>query len=1763
MARGGPLAELDAAIEAAKSAKLGEPPERAAPGPPVEPPVEPAGLDPMSELDDAIEAASHQPLAGSAGAGPADIGQPREVFRGEGGFRRPVLSDEETAAMEPRWEREERATRTMGTLTGEAYDLGIHEDHPEVARAIAKSQELFPEDTGVPPEIEMPPEEPHFVRTLMQSTMALGYELGDVVGGRPEHRWDEPAGQMMKPGENPYLSRDVMERIWKDPTYHRGLGSGLQAIWEASEAALQEQAGRIPGTRNTALDDIFGLITTDERMGAAKRVAELKGIPYEQALDEAMRLPSSNPDQPPPDWLWIRQEEAYREQKAKLEAPGGLNPLVMAEIGVQMAEAGNIKNPADVYKLNKEALIEWSAEGRRGDAGVLINGIISGIFYSPTSWIRAPATAASKAKALLQLEALGARFARKSGRFGTKAGQRAFGESIKQVAEQEFKRGGGEFHGAMIGIKNRLREIDPALARMFDDEAFSIGREGWRLSFLPGDVVEMVFGLPSAAIRGTGTVLRAPARAMDILAPRGSAEAARYTMGRFGPRLRVVRGATGPLEEAGNAVHAVGRAVGFPARRMSELRKTAAKRLGIPLEIPSRLTALRRSRPAEKAGEILTGTPWGIMFSKARPIISTVGEDFPKGMDAAWEEGQTTWDVYARRMHWHQMRLLEEDNFKSAPLALGLKQLRMVGAEASTISQTERAGTRWLDWIKRSYGKKHRTWIDKDTGEIVEHLKQKKFIDDERGFVTALMEWVHNRSLELVQKGLLEVPTRAGDLLVEIERRAKLLDKAERMAKAADEAAMRGSDRAQELKALSEHLRAQVTDMSARAGQLNAAVAKIDRDLAANQDLLKLIGEHGLDPQPHRFAAHPGEDIVSVAIPKSAKNKRFAEKLIPEGWVSIPRPKHARTGRHYYNIMSGAVDLPADTRDALLRAKSVAQRELASISTRMDALAGKPGNLALKAETVEEKTVAMLAERVAAAERMARQGDAPTRAATETFANLEREIVHAVRRAYAQTLETVRNNDTIPLEVEWSDRLAGVSMQLGVALEDTYKSGLRHLADDLADWREIHKHLDERMAALYKFASDRFNQIHASLESVLGKGSVARLEGYVHHHIKNRDRILLEYPNKRFVSERSIKALKHRKVLTLRELKVENYDPVEDIITALEAAESAAVQMKWSHEFVDKTLTNRAWARKVGDHPLKGGEVANYTHPLTGELYVVDKEIAQSMTRLIEGAVNPNRLEGFGWFIDKYLRNTWKAYATYSRPSFHFRNAYSNVWLMYAGGFDPQLRPEQFERAFRIGTIRKLEEISGGVQEARRTLRGKRRVRPGESPLGRAWEKTKTVGEAAAHKKRQVTDAMEDRWIGQVQEWANETYKAANGKTYTGGELYEAATSRGVVNKRWQAADVDDDAGSTLERSRRWDPAVGAFKTMPFSQDSYLLRVGSETGMFVENHARMTLFIDRVLHHGDTLDSAAITVKRHLFDYKDLTEADKWMKKGIPFWTWARKASEHEIWNLLARPNRYSTVAKLKRGVEEKARAKFSQEEEASRALKVGSDWMRRRHGWDTWFASPQGYPLVWDPNMPWQEFQRFTFISEMLDGRPLDALDTVIRGVFSQAFPMWKMPASVMLKQKLPEGRKMYPEVRASFLTGWALDHIPGVGAGKGPHKGAVRYGRHKDSGEIHPLYNETWVMMLETSLPHVAWFSRMFDDPKSDPVRQSQAWARGGREKTGVSVYPLPPVQAKTQAASEISRKVQPYVRTAKQYERVSPQDLAAAIRRNKLTR
>lgn len=90
-------------------------------------------------------------------------------------------------------------------------------------------------------------------------------------------------------------------------------------------------------------------------------------------------------------------------------------------------------------------------------------------------------------------------------------------------------------------------------------------------------------------------------------------------------------------------------------------------------------------------------------------------------------------------------------------------------------------------------------------------------------------------------------------------------------------------------------------------------------------------------------------------------------------------------------------------------------------------------------------------------------------------------------------------------------------------------------------------------------------------------------------------------------------------------------------------------------------------------------------------------------------------------------------------------------------------------------------------------------------------------------------------------------------------------------------------------------------------------RAGRKFGtILVEEPARLTLFMDQ-LKKGKTLEQAAIKVKNVLFDYAELTNAEKGIRDYgfVPFYTWMRKNIPLQIESTLNHPEKMEAVTNL------------------------------------------------------------------------------------------------------------------------------------------------------------------------------------------------------------------------------------------------------------
>ncbi len=139
-------------------------------------------------------------------------------------------------------------------------------------------------------------------------------------------------------------------------------------------------------------------------------------------------------------------------------------------------------------------------------------------------------------------------------------------------------------------------------------------------------------------------------------------------------------------------------------------------------------------------------------------------------------------------------------------------------------------------------------------------------------------------------------------------------------------------------------------------------------------------------------------------------------------------------------------------------------------------------------------------------------------------------------------------------------------------------------------------------------------------------------------------------------------------------------------------------------------------------------------------------------------------------------------------------------------------------------------------------------------------------------------------------------------------ELYEAARDRGVIGKGQYLADA---ANTGIWRTGQEEGLGGAWREAAKNPLQLLdprtrnpvLQAGFQFGGMAENNARIALFIDRI-KKGDSYDDAAKVVKKHLFDYSDLSEVERRVfKRVIPFYTWSRKNIPLQLEYLLKRPD--------------------------------------------------------------------------------------------------------------------------------------------------------------------------------------------------------------------------------------------------------------------
>ena len=197
---------------------------------------------------------------------------------------------------------------------------------------------------------------------------------------------------------------------------------------------------------------------------------------------------------------------------------------------------------------------------------------------------------------------------------------------------------------------------------------------------------------------------------------------------------------------------------------------------------------------------------------------------------------------------------------------------------------------------------------------------------------------------------------------------------------------------------------------------------------------------------------------------------------------------------------------------------------------------------------------------------------------------------------------------------------------------------------------------------------------------------------------------------------------------------------------------------------------------------------------------------------------------------------------------------------------------------------------------------------------------------------------------------------------------------------------------------------------------------------YIEDPAKLGLFVHE-LKNGATVDQAALKVKNVLFDYAELTDAEKKIRQFVPFYTWTRKNIPLQLANLAQRPGKVANQGRFLNLLNELAKL------DDQRDVKPSKDLPEYMQGGDT-VSLPvvhdnKGNAVVAPVGLP-------LFDLNMLGTDTPKTADKLA----SMASPFLRVPTEMLLQRRLGDGRPIFNGTGAAS----PLARVFGMGV-QGPH--------------------------------------------------------------------------------------------------------------------
>lgn len=321
-------------------------------------------------------------------------------------------------------------------------------------------------------------------------------------------------------------------------------------------------------------------------------------------------------------------------------------------------------------------------------------------------------------------------------------------------------------------------------------------------------------------------------------------------------------------------------------------------------------------------------------------------------------------------------------------------------------------------------------------------------------------------------------------------------------------------------------------------------------------------------------------------------------------------------------------------------------------------------------------------------------------------------------------------------------------------------------------------------------------------------------------------------------------------------------------------------------------------------------------HVEGGEQYLFPKDVAAHFDAYTRYVNDPTPFLNGMMRLNSRALGTWKAWTLAIFPSYHVRNIYGNYWNNTLAGMD-------YNPITKDGRL-----VIQSYDSSHRFF----------NDLAR-YEAARQVGDKVGMR----------RAVGSFRKFK------VDGKEVNAMQLYKEGQRRGLWDVGFITGDIATGATRELKRHgrelRKVNLAGLYVGLMPTGKGASLWQAGDsamnpmiETGFRIggrfENESKMAHFMWR-LGKGDSYDEAAMSVKKYLFDYTDLTtfERDVLRKHLIPFYTWTRKNIPLQLEHLLATPERMMRIPKASRATEDALGVYDTPADE-----KLMAEWMKKAY---------------------------------------------------------------------------------------------------------------------------------------------------------------------------------------------------------------------------